>query len=98
MLNLNLLETSVLGVAAVGQLLFLLLYGTFPWWRSFLGRALFVKALTVAILLSVWEAGRFFDWTHEEGTFALLGALVCVGIWGQVFAFLGVMLTQNRDN
>lgn len=48
--------------AAIPQTLFLLLYslpmfGAGPWWRDFTGRALFLKALTLALLLDTATLG-----------------------------------------
>lgn len=90
-------RTSVLGIAAVGQTCFILLYATFPWWRSFLGRVLFVKSLTIGLLLISAELGQFWNWAYEEWTIVLVGAAVAVGIWGQVVAFICVMLTHRRS-
>lgn len=41
-------------VAAVSQTLFVLIYGPFsPWWRNRVGRAIFTKALALALLLDI---------------------------------------------
>lgn len=41
-------------VAAVSQTLFVLLYGPLtPWWRNRVGRAIFTKALALALLLDI---------------------------------------------
>lgn len=79
-----------MGIAALGQTCFILLYATFPWWRSFLGRVLFVKSLTIGLLLLVAEVGRFLNWPYEGWAIVVAGAAVAVGIWGQVVAFICV--------
>lgn len=91
-------KTVGLSAAALGQLIFVTLYLTFPWWRSFLGRALFAKALIFALLLWAVVVGRAFDWPAKSVTFAIMYGLIAVGIWSQVWAFIHVMLTKNRDD
>lgn len=84
-------------VAAVGQTAFVVLYVTFPWWRTFLGKALFFKASAFALLVDVAVVGRIWDWPHEEATFVALYGLLGVGIWAQFVAFLRVRLTDTQD-
>lgn len=78
-------------VAALGQAVFVLLYVAFPWWKTFLGRALFFKAFAFASLLAVVSCGVAFDWAHEQTTFLVLYCALAVGIWYQVFAFIWVL-------
>lgn len=80
--------TTIAIVASVGQTLFVLLYMTFPWFETFLGKALFIKALTLALLLDVALAGTLWDWPHEEIWIVGLYGLTSVGIWAQFAAFL----------
>ena len=53
MMDLEWWRTATIATAAVGQSLLVLLYATFPWYRTFLGRALFIKALTFVLLIDV---------------------------------------------
>lgn len=97
MTGLDLWRTVFITAAAVGQTFFVLLYVTFPWWRSFLGRALFIKAITFAILLDVAVVGRIWDWGSEQATIVTLYGVVAFGIWSQTSAFIRVMLTNRRE-
>lgn len=73
--------------ASVGQTLFVLLYLTFPWYQTFLGKALFIKALTLSLLLNMSLAGTFWDWPHEDIWLVSLYGLTAFGIWAQLTAF-----------
>ena len=77
----------LIAAAALGQTLFVLLYMTFPWYRTFLGRALFIKALTFMLLLDTAAAGRVWDWPHEDVWIITLYGLTALGIWAQFTAF-----------
>lgn len=88
MTNLEMWRTITIVTAAIGQTMFVLLYMTFPWWKAFLGRALFFKACAFGILLDVAVVGRLVDWSNEDGTFVVLYGVLAVGIWAQFFAFL----------
>lgn len=80
-------RAALIALAATGQTLFVLLYMTFPWYRTFLGRALFIKALTFMLLLDVAAVGRIWDWPHEEIWILALYGLTAFGIWAQFTAF-----------
>lgn len=80
--------TTIAIVASTGQTLFVLLYLTFPWHETFLGRALFIKALTLGLLLNASLIGLKWDWPHEDVWIVSLYGLTAVGIWGQFTAFL----------
>lgn len=83
-------RTTAIISAAVGQTLFVLLYATFPWWRTFLGRSLFFFAAALGLLLDVAVVGRMLDWKYEDNTFVCLYFLLSTGIWVQFGAFLRV--------
>lgn len=89
-------RTATLGAAAVGQTLFVVFYLTLPWWRGFLGRALFFKAATLCLVLDVGMAGRVWDWPREDAYIAGLYSLVTIGVWAQLAAFV-VTERENRD-
>lgn len=86
--DLELWRTILIVFAAVGQTLFVSFYLTLPWWRTFLGRALFVKATSLVLLLDIAVVGRTIDWTHEDLTFVILYGLMGLGIWTQLVAFV----------
>lgn len=81
-------RTVAITSAAVGQTLFVGFYCTLTWWRTFLGKALFSKALVFAVLLDIAVAGRVWDWPHEDGTIVACYTLVSAGIWLQFAAFV----------
>lgn len=91
-------RTVNITIAALGQSLFVVLYSTFPWWRNFLGKALFFKASAFALLVDVAVAGRIWDWPHEDETFVILYGLLGLGIWVQLIAFLRVRLEGRADS
>lgn len=90
-------RTATITFAALGQTLFVLLYLSFPWWRSFLGRALFFKAVAFGILLDVAVIGQSFDWPHEDATFVTLYGLLAFGVWVQFVAFIRTKRRGLRD-
>lgn len=90
-------RTAGIVFAAVGQTAFVLLYITFPWWRTFLGKSLFFKAFAFALLVDVAVAGRVWDWPNEDVYFVVLYWLLGLGIWAQFIAFLRVKLADGQD-
>jgi len=91
------LRTASLTFVAVGQTCFVLLYTTFPWWRSFLGRALFYKALMLMLIVDLFLLTRIFQWDNMDTLFVTLYTLLGVGVWVQFFAFLKVR-SQGKQN
>lgn len=91
-------RSSVLTLAAVGQTALVTLYVTFPWWRSFLGRALFFNAVTLAVTLDLIAAARWVGRTRDDTLFLLIYSVLALGIWVQTAAFVRVMLTSRRKD
>lgn len=98
MMDLDWWRTATIATAAVGQTLFVLLYATFPWYRTFLGRALFIKALTFVLLIDVAVAGRVWDWKYEEAWIVVLYGLTAFGIWAQLIAFIRQKTAHHQEN
>lgn len=90
-------RTITLGIVALGQTAFVLLYATFPWWRSFLGRALFFKAFTLAVLVDAFMVTRIVSWGHYDVLFVVLYGFFAIGVWFQFSAFLRVRLQHRQD-
>lgn len=88
--------TAIAIAASVGQTLFVLLYMTFPWYNTFLGKALFIKALTLALLLNMALAGAIWDWGSEDVWIVSLYGIASFGIWAQLVAF-SVQRFGNKD-
>lgn len=84
-------RTIAIGSAALGQTCFAALYLLFfPWWNSFLGRALFYKAITLAVLTDLVFLARFFGFARNDELFVFLYLALSFGIWWQFSAFLRV--------
>lgn len=96
-MDINTWRTILLGLVALGQTMFVLLYFTFPWQKSFLGRALFFKALSLAALTDAWIVYRVFDIPRADLMFVLLYALLALGVWVQYFAFLKVRAEGHQN-
>ena len=54
-----------ISMAAVGQTLFVLLYMTFPWYKTFLGRALFISNLFIYIINNIIHLILFIVYIHN---------------------------------
>lgn len=89
-------RTAGLVAMAVGQTAFMLLYLFWPWWTTFLGRALFFKAAAFAILLDVALTGRLLGWQYKDEVFVTLYWILAIAIWAQFFAFLRVKV-EHRE-
>lgn len=96
MTSLDLWRTVTIGTAAVGQTLFVAFYVTLPWWRTFLGRALFTFATLFALLVDVAVCGRVWDWPGEDACIVALYGLVALGVWGQLIAFIRNWLHRDE--
>lgn len=78
-------------VGAVGQTAFVLLYAVVPWWRDYVGRALFFKSLGLMVLLDVTVIDILIDYAAEDAVTVGLYWLVVVGICWQ----LGALVRQR---
>lgn len=96
MTSIDFWRTAGIIFTAVGQTAFVLLYLFWPWWKNFLGRALFFKATALMLLVDVAVIGRMVDWRYEDATFVGLYWLLGIGVWTQFLTFLRVRL-QHRQ-
>lgn len=88
-------------VAAPAQTGFAIIYGFgSPWWRSLLGRALFTKALALALLIDI---SLLYQWLGDD--YALrdvvrlsVYTLIAVGAWMQLVALLKEKFQGRRDD
>lgn len=88
------MRTATVTFLAVGQVLFALLYCTFPWWDSFLGKALFFKAAIFAIVLGAAAVSRNFPAIWWNEFFTVMYLVLGVGVWLQLLAF-GVVKVES---
>lgn len=92
------LRVAFFALAAVLQTLFVILYLTFPWYSTFLGRALFGKALVLAVTLDILILGRIFDIPRLDAIFTALSFGLVVGIFAQLVAFFRVRIENRQDS
>lgn len=85
--DLETMRTAGLGFAVIGQLGFVALYATFPWWQTFLGRALFFKAVALGAICTFAFFSRLHDWPRDDEVFTTFYWLLGLGIWAQFAAF-----------
>lgn len=80
-------------MALPAVILYPLIYGlTSPWWKSWLGRALLIKAVGILVLVLFIVFFNLFGPSYwgREG-FRIGGmAFICVGCWTVLFAMLDV--------
>lgn len=89
----------VMTLALPGALIFLVVYGlTAPWWKSFLGRALFTKSFGVS--LTILFSALLFTFGPDyvgRDTLRIVGATVIFfGVWGQAIAITSAKARQLR--
>lgn len=82
--------------AALAQTLFIVIYATRPWWRAFVGRALFTKSLALALLLDLAVARHYFDDPWLDLLFDVLFAGVVAGITFQLAALVHEVRHHRR--
>lgn len=95
-MSLDFWRTVMLGSVALGQTLFVVLYMTYPFWKSFLGRALFFKAIALAILVDMYMYFRLFPFENADVVFVGLYGLLAFGVWFQFFAFLRIRVLHRQ--
>lgn len=96
--DLDFWRTAALAFAAVGQTVFVIQYLlAFPWYKSFLGRALFSKAVVLAFVMDFFIVGRFFGFSRNDYAYATLYLMLGLAIWAQTIAFFRVRLAGRQN-
>lgn len=90
------MRTATVTFLAVGQVLFALLYCTFPWWDSLLGRALFFKAAIFAVVLAAAAVSRNFPTHWWDEFFTVMYLVLGLGVWLQLLAFSVIKVESMR--
>jgi hypothetical protein len=72
--------------SAIGQTLFVALYVSAPWWRDFVGRALFVKSIVLAVVFDIAVAAIW--WVMPMVVWQVLYWLIAAAIWQQFAALV----------
>lgn len=90
-------QSAVL-VAAVGQTLFIVIYGFVRWWKDYVGRALFFKSATLAIFLDTTSVYILIKRAGYDTDLvvAVLYWLVAIACWVQLMALLRVKHESRR--
>lgn len=87
-------------IAAPAQTMFILIYGLgSPWWRSLLGRALFTKALGLALLVDISVLYHFLgdEYVYRDVVRVTVFSLIAVGAWLQLMALIKEKYVARRD-
>lgn len=96
--DLDTLRTVTLATAALGQTVFVLLFVNIPWWKTFLGRAIFSNALMLTVVMDFFIIGRVLDFSRNDAVYLTLYFFLSLGVWAQVVAFLRVMVSGNGED
>lgn len=69
-----------LAIATIVQTLFVVIYGTRPWWRARVGRALMLKSTALCVVLWLSLVNSFYIYENEEpiGAAAILAVAVAI--------------------
>lgn len=87
-------------IALPPVVLYPLIYGlTSPWWQSWIGRALLIKAIGVAILVSFSALFQLFgpDYFGRDVVRITGMTVACVGFYFALFAMLQVKRQVRRS-
>lgn len=91
------LTLRLVEIAAPGQTLFVLLYGLrAPWYRSATGRAIFTKALSLALILDLWVVANYFQPLPTWIGPVVMG-LTTIGVYLQLGALLHEWRLGRQD-
>ena len=84
-------QSAVL-VAAVGQTLFIVIYGFMrAWWHDYVGRALFFKSATLAVFLDTASVYILLKRNgYDTDLVAILYWLVALACWVQLIALIRI--------
>lgn len=74
--------------AAVVQTMFVIIYGTRRWWASQVGKALFLKSATLALLLDSAVANLFLTYRYQLQVGVVLVVCVAVAVSYQLIALV----------
>lgn len=67
----------------VGQTVFIAMYATVPWWRNYIGQALFLKSLSFWLLTLAASFGVAFNYKYEDEVLIALYWVVAATAWYQ---------------
>lgn len=91
MSNIDVAAVVLVAIAAPAQTAFILVYGFgSPWWRTLVGRALFTKALGLAMLVDIALAYQWLgdDYLLRDVVRVTVFGLIALGAWLQLVALL----------
>lgn len=85
-----------LWVAAVVQTLFVVTYGFSPWWRHFVGRALFSKSASLAVILWLTVVNHYLTYAYQLQVSVIATWSVTVAICFQFAALVAQRRIDRR--
>lgn len=86
---------AALVIATAAQTLFVLIYGTRPWWRARVGRALFLKSAVLCLLLWLTIVNTFVTYPGEEPVAAIALIATAAAI---VYQLVALVLSPRSPN
>lgn len=90
-MNIEVLEEIQLNcvfVWGVAQTMFVGLWTASPWWRTYVGRAMFIKSLSIALLLDAEITAYLWPYAYSDEVKTVVIVLgMAASIW-QLFAFV----------
>lgn len=87
----------LLGIAGLGQTLFVFVYITLRWQDSDLGKVLFSNAVILAALLDLGWAANTFGFRNLDIVFIILYVPFAIGIWWQYRVFLHIKREGSKN-
>lgn len=86
-----------LWVSAIAQVSFVVLYATRKFWRHFVGRALFFKSVSFAVLLVMSLVNRVWQYPHQLEVAVLLLWFIACATCLQLYALIRQMVLDRRE-
>lgn len=96
----TLLQLVLIGTATAPAAAFVVAYGmTARWWRSLMGRGLFVQAAATSLVLSLVSGATFLgpDFPGRPYVRVVVYGLITVGLWAQLITYLVTVARVRRE-
>lgn len=87
----------------IGQLVFVIVWASLPWWKEWIGRALMLKSFALLLLLLIavvnyWVIQLWGGYPGMELVTLGTHILVFLGIWSQVVAIAHEIRAANQGD
>jgi hypothetical protein len=87
---------AALWTATILQTVFVALYATRPWRRHFVGRALFIKSVSLMLILQVSLCNQYLTYRYQLQVSVVLTWFVAVAIAYQTGALIAQMRADRQ--